>query len=886
MEVFEIFITRYINYINIWSIELTSENFYEEFRDGILLVNLLKQWSSLYGYNNTEGDLLIYKRPLNRSQALNNINLCLNFILNPPEKSKLPEYLNGNNELIAAEEIYDMNKGSVIRFISTIFHHYLIPYLRINSKIIIENVNKYLMLHGLSLTNETKENFYKMIMKKNLNHTEDENLLERAESWGQYLSLNIEEMENRDKVKSNHLNEREEEQEKGYIDFNSYNYIKMGQKNNVKNNHVKHFEPKYINPLQCDITSNGFMLIMVLLYQMGWIDTAILCQMYYVPKTLQEFKWNHEIVYYSFQTIHKYLSIQKELSIVNHNTSNTKFDNSFLNNENEGDDEVMANITDSEIPFILVPLSSLYMENFSPYVLLLQIDILYNLLTQQIDSNYDVTSYSSNRLAVYGPYQPINLELLDELTYKDDYPLNWTMSNCEVNPSEDLIDEIQEEEHEIEQIDDYDYENSENDVSLHANMVKSKNFNINNTSKSSSDNLARIEAIINESNMINANSKKKLVENNNIHHESYLNNNNIDDNDDDDYVVGSMYEYLQDKEKEIVTDNTVNNLYEDNIEEVSEYDIGYTYDFKNRNHPSEKKINNKQNVNTPNDQNNYNKNRYHLNGKVNQAVGETGIDEMFTGLEKELEILKIYDENNFIEKSSKNENNPENVNEKNEINNTKSIKQIFQEKMASNTREFQEKFSDVLNKEESYQQTKVKPSISRTALEEQQRKILGMVNDDNDYASKVFDITRKQSDGVIEKISTAISENNKLLEKLKMSMNMKSNSNHNNNSNLQNENKPDFLIDSENNSSASTGKINKEIVLNSIESKENNNPINNGFNNEQVKVKNLNNSQKSLNNSENFNNASTKKVSRKKKVNKVSFSDLVQMEVERAAKKN
>ncbi|KAK9172715.1 hypothetical protein CmeUKMEL1_15725 [Cryptosporidium meleagridis] len=875
MEVFEIFIIRYINYINIWSIELTSENFYEEFRDGILLVNLLKQWSSLYGYNNTEGDLLIYKRPLNRSQALNNINLCLNFIINPPEKSKLPEYLNGNNELIAAEEIYDMNKGNVIRFISTVFHHYLIPYLRINSKIIIENMNKYLMLHGLSFSNETIENFYKMILNKNLNQIEDDNLLGRAESWRQYLSLNIKEMENRDEVKSDqisHLNEREGEQEKRYVDLNSYNYIQLGQKNNVKNNHAKHFEPKYINPLQCDITSNGFMLIMVFLYQMGWIDTAILCQMYYVPKTLQEFKWNHEIVYYSFQTIHQYLSIQKELSIVNHNTSNTKFDNSFLNNENEGDGEIINNITDCEIPFILVPLSSLYMENFSPYVLLLQIDILYNLLTQQIDSNYDVTPYSSNRLAVYGPYQPINLELLDELTYKDDYPLNWTMSNCEVNSSEDLIDEIQEEEHEIEQIEDYDYENSEDDVSLHANIPRSKNFNINSTSKSSGDNLARIEAIINESNKINTNSKKKLVE-----------NYNGDDNDDD-YVVGSMYEYLQDKEKEIVTDDTVDNLYEDNIKEVSEYDIGYSYDLNNHSRTNEKKINSKQNVNTPKGQINHNKNRYHyLNQKVNQAVEENGIDEMFTGLEKELEILKIYDENNFIEKPSKTENKLENVNEKNELNNAKSITQIFQEKMASNTREFKERFSDVLNKEESYQKTRVKPLISRTALEEQQRKVLGMINEDNDYVSKVFDITRKQSDGVIEKITTAISENNKLLEKLKMSMNMKSNSSNNNNINLQNESKPDLLKESKNNSSVSTGKINREIVLNSVESKENNNPINN----EQVKVKNLDdNSQKSLNNSENFNSVSTQKVSRKKKVNKVSFSDLVQMEVERTAKNN
>ncbi|KAH8582972.1 uncharacterized protein ELE39_002317 [Cryptosporidium sp. chipmunk genotype I] len=883
MEVFEIFIIRYINYINIWSIELTSENFYEEFRDGILLVNLLKQWSGLYGYNSTEGDLVIYKRPLNRSQALNNINLCLNFILNPPEKSKLPEYLNLNNELIAAEEIYDMNEKNVIRFISTVFHHYLIPYLRLNSKMIIENINKYLMLHGLSFSDETKENFYKMIIKGNINQVEDEDLLERAESWERYLNLNIKVMDDQNQLKTNliNLNEEEEEQEKRYIDLNTYKYVKMGEKNNMKSDEVRNFEPKYINPLQCDITSNGFMLIMVLLYQMGWIDTAILCQMYYVPKTLEEFKWNHEIVYYSFQTINQYLSIQKELSIVNHHSSNTKFESNFLNKENESDDETVTNITNCEIPFILVPLSSLYMENFSPYVLLLQIDILHNLLTQQIDSNYDVTSYSSNRLAVYGPYQPINLELLDELTYKDDYPLNWTMSNCETSPK-DLLEEVKEEECEIEQIDHYDYEHGKDDpvllknakqseVSLHLNMVKTKSCNKKNTSRISDHNLARLEALLSQSNMINANSIKESEENNSTHAQD-----NFDNEHDDDYVVGSMYEYLQDKEKEIETENVVNNLYGNDIEEEPEYDIGYNYNDNISNNQTEKNMKSKKSNNSLDDQKNYNKNRYHhhLNEKVDQAVEGGDMDEMFTGLEKELEILKIYDENNYNEKLS-NKNNQKN---QNEINNTKNITQIFQEKMASNTREFKEKFSHILNKEENKHQNKVKPLISRTALEEQQKKILGMASDDNDYASKVFDITRKQSDGVIEKISTAISENNKLLEKLKMSMNVQNN-------NSQSEIKSNLLKESgENNGFVSTDKNTREMVFNPIESKENNKPANIELNSE-IKVKNLDTPKKPLSNSENLNNVTVQKVSRKKKANKVSFSDLVQMEVERATKK-
>ncbi|OII75496.1 uncharacterized protein cubi_02017 [Cryptosporidium ubiquitum] len=875
MEVFEIFIIRYINYINIWSIELTSQNFYQEFRDGILLVNLLKQWSSLYGYNNTEGDLVIYKRPLNRSQALNNINLCINFILNPPEKSQLPEYLSGENELIKAEEIYDMNEKNVIRFISTIFHHYLIPYLRVNSKIIINNMNEYLILHGLSLSNETIRNFYKMIMKKNINQIKDDELLERIESWNKYLSLNMEEINDQEKNNSNLImlnNEKEEEKEQVYV--NNFNYVKMEQINSKTNNDGKYFEPKYINSLQCDITSNGFILIMIMLYQMGWIDTAILCQMYYVPKTLEEFKWNHEIVYYSFQTINKYLNIQKEVSIVKQHSLIKQFENNFLIDESESDDETMNNITNCEIPFILVPLSSLYMENFSPYVLLLQIEILYNLLTQQIDSNYDFTSYSSNRLAVYGPYQPISLELLDELTYKDDYPLNWTMGKYENNISEDQQEGIAQEEYENEERD-YDQdenilvmENYKDNQLLGVDMVKNKSFTDKNTSKISKDNLARIEALINESNMKNFNDK--AFDNNK--RERLANNIDGKDNDndnDDDYVVGSMYEYLQDKEKEIDVENRVLNLYENNVEET-EYDIGYNYNVNNR-----EERNYTENTGNSNKKTNIsdNNNHHHSNKKINPIL-EGEMDQMFTGLEKELEILKIYDENNYNENSSNNEN-------KKSQNNNINVAKIFQEKMMSNTKEFKEKFSHILTKEGN-QRIKVKPSISRTALEEQQKKILGMVDNDDDYTSKVFDITRKQSDGVMEKISTAISENNKLLEKLKMSMNV-------NNNNSHSENKLELFKPNENS---------KSIISNPKESKENNNELNNGIN--EIITQKFDSFQETLSNSkspttsesnskddlkDNFN-VPIKRVSRKKKVNKVSFSDLVQMEVERTAVKS
>lgn len=884
MEVFEIFIIRYINYINIWSIELTSENFYEEFKDGILLVNLLKQWSSLYGYNNTEGDLIIYKRPLSRSQALVNINLCINFIVNPPEKSKLPEYINREKELIKAELIYEMEETSVIQFISNIFHHYLIPYLRVNSKYILDNVNKYLMLHGLSLSDETMQNFYKMIIKDNARQLKDEVFLERIESWEQYMSLSMKEMEEQEERRDYLARFNDEDEENNSTDTYDYNYVRMKKTNEKKSSGRRMFEPKYINSLQCDITSNGFMLIMVMLYQMGWIDTAILCQMYYVPKTQEEFKWNHEIVYYSFQTINNYLNIQKELSIINHSSSR-KCESIFL--DDESDHQVADDLMNSEIPFILLPLSSLYMENFSPYVLLLQIEILYNLLTQQIDSNYDVTSLSLSHLAVYGPYQPINLELLDELTYRDNYPLNWTMSKCSnlLNPGNTLeIVENQEEcgvelgEDELE------------DMNLGLNKENCRNDYVDYNSLIVDDNLSRMERLFGDSNL-NSNSS--------IREEGKMNNIKQDEHgDDDDYVVGSMYEYLQDKEKEIHNEARIGDLYQEEME----YDIGYV-DYKSDNGKSgesrlhgsvinkqdggveieiqENNIKNSKCVNVGVESDHHR--LFHLQSKGEQLVGSE-IDEMFTGLEKELEILKIYD------KSSCNGNDRVNESAGN------SIVKTFKEKMTTGsncgTRELRDRFSQMLTKEGS-DQSKIKPLVSRTALEEHQKKILEMAKNDDEYASKVFDITRKQSDGVIEKISTAISENNRLLEKLKMSMNLqKGVSSHHEESKVQvsNVNDEKRKIDGL-----------RDISVGLGQSKENISEINNGASvgggfdlSFSQKVEGVQESLLSadleVDTRDNLKAVAPKKslqkVSRRKKVNKVSFSDLVQMEVERAGLKS
>ncbi|KAJ1608689.1 hypothetical protein OJ253_1823 [Cryptosporidium canis] len=845
MEVFEIFIIRYINYINIWSIELTNENFYEEFRDGILLVNLLKQWSSLYGYYNTEGDLVIYKRPLSRSQALNNINLCINFIVNPPEKSKLPEYLNREKELIKAEEIYDMSQISVIKFISTIFHHYLIPYLRLNSRSILDNINKYLVLHGLSLSDETKNNFYKMIAKSNIKGVEDEELLERVESWENYLSLNMEKHE--DKDHSNQFVENEEESS-----FNAlYNYVRIKNKSCDR----KVFESKYINSLQCDITSNGFILIMVMLYQMGWIDTSILCQMYYVPKTLDEFKWNHEMVYYSFQTINNYLNIQKELSIINHHSSSKKYGSNFVDDEN---DSILGNSMDAEIPFILLPLSSLYMENFSPYVLLLQIEILYNLLTQQIDSNYDVTSLSSSQLEVYGPYQPISLELLDELTYRDNYPLNWTMGRYNQLNSEEQLEVLQEELSEGD-------ENVSMSTDQHGGIKLGRKadqyymaaYRDNNNHKMNDNHLVRIESLIDETNASLDNNQKGLE-------------------GSDDYVIGSMYEYLQSKEKEMYNDRLGYNVY-DSLEDETEYDIGYNYNNTSK----------KQDDKVFKGQPSKNSNTILANSEKINSMEESlnshdsrddqfhgnGMDEMFHGLEKELEILKIYDKSNYHEKQSSDQIQT-NVGD----NTGGDIKRLLQEKMKNNTREFREKFSHIISKEEGDHLSKVKPLVSRTALEEQQRKLLEMSTGDDEYTSKVYDITRKQSDGVIEKISTAISENNKLLEKLKMSMNLQVH-------NSKGDNGMDVLNNVGGQSSCKGDEVNAGL---SLSSKENIVQLNKGSNQGILRQNvSFEDSEQVVNDSDLKSSLKgSQKVSRRRKVNKVSFSDLVQMEVERTKLKS
>ncbi|KAF7458876.1 Calponiny domain containing protein [Cryptosporidium felis] len=793
MQVFEIFIIRYINYINIWSVELTNENFYEEFRDGILLVSLLKKWSNLYGYN-TDGDLVIYKRPLNKVQALSNINLCLNFIRNPPEKSNLPELINNKKELITAEDIYEMREKATIGFINSIFHHYLIPYLRINSKRIIDNVNKYLQIHGLSLSEETVGSFYKML-PNNLSQFKND-FIERVESWEQYLSLNITEMGKKE-------NENKESKE------------------------IK-FHAKFINPLQCDITSNGFLLLMIMMYQMGWIDTAILSQMYYFPKTLEEYRWNHEIVYYAFQTILKYLNLQKELILISNEKEFEDGNKSDIDLENDESETLSS----CEIPFILAPLSSLYIENFSPYILLLQIDVIFNLLSQQIDSNYDLSSLSTNRLPVYGPYQPISLDLLDEITYKDNYPLNWT-------------------------------------VSLFENDSKGsdRSFYVNNT-------LTRMERLISESNSIeNNNNEDEYLEN-----EEFIDEDNIAEEDDNSLVRKAIL-----REDEQVENSDEYTEIEDGKLQDEEFE-GSKLILKNENKSRIKRSHDAKKVYFNLNENKKNRTPVadkSVAGTMN-SLNEDGIDEMFTGLEKELEILKIYESKmgegtinkNNIEIPEDLRNNVDLVTQSEDID-FQNCRQVgisnYSDRSISSDR-----LSGVFKNEMTG--VKFKPYVSRTALEEQQRIIFerSKNEDEQEYTSKVFEITRKQNGGVIEKISNAISENKKLLEKLKRSMDIKVNSNisvdpsqcnqQDKNLNIESPEKKDITGQSSN--------FGVNIASNKTDFKENTKSTINTSTLCETKDKDDSKSQKKV----------TTGGIRRKKGNKVSFSDRVQMEVERTSR--
>ncbi|KAH7648099.1 hypothetical protein FG379_000023 [Cryptosporidium bovis] len=775
MEVFEIFIIRYINYINIWSTELNNDNFYEEFRDGILLSCLLRKWSSLYGYN-TEGELIIYKRPLNKSQAINNISLCLNFISNPPEKSNLPE-LNNNDiskKLINVEDIYEKNESKIINFLSKIFHHYFIPYLRLNSRNLLLNMNKYLQCHGLSLSDETINEFYKMIPN---NNKHDNVLSDRIESWERYLSYNLSDINDK-------------------------------------------YSSKYINSLQCDITSNGFILIMIILYHMGWIDASILCQLYYNPKKLEEYKWNHEILYYSFQTIINYLNIQKELFIVNNkeqiklnnnklkgeNNNNENFDNALYENDddeydyyNDHNTVTTSSIISTEIPFILIPLSSLYLENFSPYILLLQLEVIYNLLTQQVDSNYDYCYGESNKLPVYGPYQPISLDLLDELTYKDNYPVNWTS----VDNADSMI--------------------------LNNNIY---------------NNYVKKEKIYN----------CKEQDQNENHYNNYDEEENYEKGNEDTLEKYAATEYSNETYKKGGEE------YDDYYNEV----IGENNNISN--------IETEDNTGVSTNANDSNEDYYmELNNKLindmNNAKDE--MNELFTGLEKELELLKIHDNTSFSNNNNNNNNNIylKDIQDDNsffEINeNTRHIDKIkmFQDQMISNSNNIKNNFP-ILNSNGN-----VKPSISRSALEEQKKRIEEQsVNtnvDDDNYTSKVFDITRKPN-GVMDKISSAINENNKLLEKLKNSLNknihekkddIKSNTNTVDNK----ENKVNILNNKVGGEKIvkSSSVLNVDKVLSSSElSKEKN-------------------KKSGIGKSKNLKTSSIPK-------NKVSFSDRVKMEVEKA----
>ncbi|KAH8741328.1 hypothetical protein FG386_000235 [Cryptosporidium ryanae] len=791
MEIFEIFIIRYINYINIWSIELNNDNFYEEFRDGILLSSLLRKWSSLYGYN-TEGELIIYKRPLNKNQALNNISLCLNFLSNPPEKSNLPE-LNTSDmkkELINVEDIYEKNEFKIINFLCKIFHHYFIPYLRLNSRNLLLNVNKYLQCHGLSFSDETINEFYKMIPNNN-KYTSI--LSDRIESWERYLSYNLSDLNNNDKYSS-----------------------------------------KYVNSLQCDLTSNGFVLIMVMLYHMGWIDVSILCQLYYNPKKLEEYKWNHEILYYSFQTIINYLNIQKELLIVNNtgkiklnkdrlkknNYNDENTDNIKYEDDNDEYDEYYTNhntvmtssIISTEIPFILIPLSSLYLENFSPYILLLQLDVIYNLLTQQIDNNYDYCYGEGNKVPVYGPYQPISLELLDELTYKDNYPINWT--NINIKDSITL---------------------NKNKLSIYNNFIKREN---NYTDKYQEEEEEEEEEV----NDNNCNYEQKYQENN-------------------DEVL------LEDYVKNIYNRETHNNEAEE-----EEFDNDYNDKIEENNNLLNTSVGNNTGVQT-NINNNNNSESYYieLNNKLLNDMNE-GRDEMndlFTGLEKELELLKIHENTGSINANNNNNNNNNNSNtyskdlkdsnnllEENE--NTRHINKLkmFRDLMISNSNNIKQKFPVLSDNE------KVKPLISRSALEEQKKKLeersLNTNDNDDSYTSKVLDITRKPN-GVMDKISSAINENNKLLERLKSSLNKNINEKKNDTKEI-----------------AST-EDNKENRVNIS-----NNETDGHINNKNNSVLNKSNDKSKKSGSNRSKCLKTLSIPK----NKVSFSDRVKMEVEKALVNN
>ncbi|OII78312.1 hypothetical protein cand_033700 [Cryptosporidium andersoni] len=737
-QIFELFFIRYVNYLNIWSVQLSTDNLYSEISDGLLLGVLLKHWSRLYGYN-ANGNLNLFKRPLSNNQALANIEICINYIINPPENSYLPQY-NSSNELdITPNDIYFKNKLKILEFCNDIFHLYMAPYLRLKSQKILSWFNKYINLHGLSLSEETINGFYQLIpINDELNNNISNLMSERLSSW------------------------------KLLVEF----------EHNVKDNIEDLNKLEYYNPLQCDITSDGCILLMILLYHMGWIDVSLLCQMVYIPQSRQHFLWNHETIYYTLQEIKKHLELRNGILL---DIISDHVNTSYMNNY--------------DLPFLLLPLSCLSMVKFSPYIIMLQLDIFYNILTEIVEE--DVEDHNSNNLPLYGPYHPIDLQFLDDFTFKDGFPLSWNLIS---------------------------YKNE----TENPKFVKSKDNN-------------------EDSSEINSNNSKDIIDNSDSGHW---------DSEYDDYNNEMIYNNsskIQNVETE--QDYQIDDMYSDNTGYTDEdsnemlYDKSDNYiDFRDKvNCPKTKPFikKNIESISRQDYQNNDSTENIHLS-KISHDNDSVSVNDMISGLEVELKLLRGYEEDIKLEYPQENQR---------YFNNE--IKDDISNNMDISNNSIND---NQIKVEDNYLSRKLsnKSLLSRSGIETNKQEILDNNKDVDTFG--IFNITRKSSDAV-SKITTAMKENDRLLEKLRQSLNKTSNNQSGNNTQ-----KKVTLIPCK-----------LEIVEN-IPETNSNTPLNENYNpNESIsievpKIDNVNIEQININTSQKKN----------KKASRVSFSDLVMIEVERS----
>ncbi|KAL7066142.1 hypothetical protein ACR3K2_34260 [Cryptosporidium serpentis] len=745
-QIFELFFIRYVNYLNIWSVQLNADNLYSEISDGLLLGVLLKHWSCLYGYN-ANGNLNLFKRPLSNNQALANIEICINYITNPPENSYLPQYNSLNKLDINPNDIYFKNKLKILEFCNDIFHLYMAPYLRLKSQKILSWFNEYINLHGLSLSEETMDEFYQLIpINDELNNNISNLMSERLSSW------------------------------KLLVEF----------EHNVETNTENLNKLEYYNPLQCDITSDGCILLMILLYHMGWIDVSLLCQMVYIPQSRQHFLWNHETIYYTLQEIKKHLELRSGilLDIISDHI-NTNYTNNY------------------DLPFLLLPLSCLSVVKFSPYIIMLQLDIFYNILTEIVEEDIE-DHYNSNNLPLYGPYHPIDLQFLDDFTFKDGFPLNGNLISYK-NETENL------------------------------KFLKNKDNN-------------------EYSSEINSNNSKDILNNSDSSHywdseyDDY-NNEMIDIDNNNSSKIQNIIETEQNYQIDMYNDNTGYYTDEDSHEMLYDKSDDYINFHDKVNYPKTKPFikENIESISKQDDQNNEFAENIHLS-KISHDHESVSVNDMISGLEVELKLLRGYEENIKLEYPQKDQ----------KYFHSKIKDDIFNDVDISNnsTNDSQIKVEDnYLSKKPSD-----KSLLSRSDIETNKQKILDNNKDDVDTFG-IFNITRKSSDAV-SKIATAMRENDRLLEKLRQSLN-KANNNH-----------------SENNTQKKVTLIPCKLeIIENIPETNSNAPLNENYNpNESISIE-----VPKIDNKDNIEQINIKTPQKKnKKASRVSFSDLVMIEVERS----